>query len=499
MVVVLLAAMMVLSLVVRLDDLTDLPLDFHPTRQLHSAMIARGMYYENLTSAPGWQRQMAVAQRKSEGYLEPPVLESLAVLGYRWMGKEALWMPRALSALFWVLGSLPLFFLARHLGGDAGGLTATAYYLFLPYGVIASRSFQPEALMVASMLLALWVFYRWSLHPNLGWALLAGGSMGLAVFTKAMIAFPLAGAAFGLLLGSFGLKRAVRNSQTWVIGILALLPYITYYLYGEYVAGYSAGSLGGRFFAEALITPSFYLRWGLKASSVITPIFLLLAPVGVFLLKSKVNRWFMIGLWVGYIIYGLIFNYQTSTHDYYHLPLVPIVALSLAPLALWLTRWAESFIPNPVTLRWIFMGALALAIGLSSWNVHRVLVQTDYRGAALLYEKIGQKIWRKSKAIALTEDYGNRLAYWGWINPRIWPSYGDLNYQRKVSGATSEFRKLFSSLSRGMDYFIVTRFDELDLQSELRDHLYQNFPVYDWGDGYVIFDLRNPLTEPVKQ
>ena len=33
---------------IRLYDLTDLPLDFHPTRQLGSAVIARGMYYQDL-------------------------------------------------------------------------------------------------------------------------------------------------------------------------------------------------------------------------------------------------------------------------------------------------------------------------------------------------------------------------------------------------------------------------------------------------------------------
>ena len=38
----------VLGITVRFYDLTDAPLDFHPTRQLHSALIARGMYYENL-------------------------------------------------------------------------------------------------------------------------------------------------------------------------------------------------------------------------------------------------------------------------------------------------------------------------------------------------------------------------------------------------------------------------------------------------------------------
>ena len=35
-----------IALAIRLYDLTDLPLDFHPTRQLVSIIKARGIYYQ---------------------------------------------------------------------------------------------------------------------------------------------------------------------------------------------------------------------------------------------------------------------------------------------------------------------------------------------------------------------------------------------------------------------------------------------------------------------
>ena len=37
---------------IRLYDLTDLPNDFYMVRQYHSLLIARGMYYQHLTSVP---------------------------------------------------------------------------------------------------------------------------------------------------------------------------------------------------------------------------------------------------------------------------------------------------------------------------------------------------------------------------------------------------------------------------------------------------------------
>ena len=63
-----------LGLAVRLYDLGDAPLDFHPTRQLHSMLMARGMAYQSLPDVPDWQREMSYQQWKKEGLIEPPVM-----------------------------------------------------------------------------------------------------------------------------------------------------------------------------------------------------------------------------------------------------------------------------------------------------------------------------------------------------------------------------------------------------------------------------------------
>jgi hypothetical protein len=45
-----LAVLFVAALGIRLYDLTDLPNDFYMTRQYRSLIIARGMYYQHLTT-----------------------------------------------------------------------------------------------------------------------------------------------------------------------------------------------------------------------------------------------------------------------------------------------------------------------------------------------------------------------------------------------------------------------------------------------------------------
>ena len=51
----------------RLYDLTDPPIDFHPTRQLRGALIARGMYYEMLPNPDPQLREDAIAFGNSTG------------------------------------------------------------------------------------------------------------------------------------------------------------------------------------------------------------------------------------------------------------------------------------------------------------------------------------------------------------------------------------------------------------------------------------------------
>ena len=101
------------ALGVRLIDMTDLPLDFHPTRQLQSMIKARGMYYQTLTVAPEWQKEMAITFWMAQPIQEPEIVEHLAAISYQIAGAEELWLPRLFSILFWLMGGLGLFGLAR--------------------------------------------------------------------------------------------------------------------------------------------------------------------------------------------------------------------------------------------------------------------------------------------------------------------------------------------------------------------------------------------------
>jgi hypothetical protein len=97
------AALLGLGITVRLFNLTNPPFDFHPTRQLHSAMIARGMYYARASDAPEWRREMAVRQWQGREVVEPRILETIVAWGYLLAGGRVVDRPAPVIG-FWVLG-----------------------------------------------------------------------------------------------------------------------------------------------------------------------------------------------------------------------------------------------------------------------------------------------------------------------------------------------------------------------------------------------------------
>jgi len=492
------------ALAIRLYDLTDLPLDFHPTRQLLSAIKARGLYYETQPDGvPTWQLETAIRMARLKADVEPVVFERLVAFTYRFTG-EQLWIARIYSSLFWLIGGVFLFMLAREFVSFEGALISTTYYLVFPYAIIASRSFQPDPLMVMLTLSFWWMFARWSdLTPRsplpvgegrrVREALLAGLLGGLAIFIKFSAVFFVIGGALGLALSRSTLRELLRNIQIWIIALLGALPASIYLVYGLFIRGDLASQFSGRFVPALLLSPYNYLQWETKANMAAGGIFIMLGLLSFFLVKDRRLQIFLYGLWGSYILYGLIFDYHIATHDYYHLPFIPIVGLSLAPLGDWFfARLTES-----VVQRWTRSAVYIILIyGLFSvlWGVRNQMKAMDYRPEAAMWAEIGEHFEREGRVIALTQDYGSRLQYWGWRTPSTWPFVGDTAFANIHAGIFT-FDDLFNRYSSKMSYFLVTDFDEFKRQPELKERLINSYPISFQGDGYLIFDLKHPIQQ----
>ena len=498
------------ALAIRLYDLTDLPLDFHPTRQLLSAIKARGLYYETQPDGVStWKLETAIHQAKLKSDVEPVVFERLVAFTYRFTG-EQLWIARIYSSVFWLIGGIFLFMLVRELVSFEGAILSIAYYLLFPYAIIASRSFQPDPLMVMLILAFWWMFSRWmaltSASPRFdfagapfsasgrgawGWALLAGLLGGFAIFIKFSAAFFVIGGALGFALSQYSFRDLLRNFQIWVMAALGALPALAYLVYGIFIAGFFGQQFSGRFVPALLLSPLNYLQWETKASMAAGGIFIMLALLSFFFVRDRRMCMFLYGLWYAYLFYGLFFDYHVATHDYYHLPFIPIVAVSLAPLGDWfLARLTEA-----TTQRWMRSAAyLILIYGLFSivWDVRNQMKDVDYRPDAVMWTEIGNRFNEDTRIIALTQDYGSRLQYWGWRTAATWPYVGDIDHV-DVRGGGFVFENVFKRYSSQRDFFLVTDLDELERQPELKERLFLSYPIYAQGNNYVIFDLQSAL------
>jgi hypothetical protein len=473
---------------IRLYDLNDLPLDFHPDRQLQSMLKSRGMFAASSDYFTLEQKQIAVGQWKNQPTEEPEVLENLALVTYKMIGREDTWFPRFYSILFWLAGGVGLYLLLRDMTGTDGAVAGTLFYLFTPYGISASRAFMPDPLMLALLIWSIWGLYRWSDKPGWGRAILAGLLCGLTVYIKLTSIFFIAGIFFSLMFSTFGFKQAWRKLQFWIVGLIAILPAMLYNILGIYVFKFiGTGSIINRIIPSLLINIVSYVNWNHIISIVVSFPAFLLAIIGCFLLSNKKAKTVSIGLWAGYFIFGFIFIYYYTTHDYYQLPLILLISIGLAGLIQVLLPKIVEIIQPGWLSRPLVIALILIGIGESVWQVHNDFKNTDYSSQAQFWASLGEKL-RNTSSLALTEDYNDRLSYWGWYNADYMPQMKELIH-RDVSGHSGDIYATFSAVSKGKEYFLITMMDDPVMTGGLMKYLNKTYPIYDQGKGYIIFDL----------
>ncbi|HUF38332.1 MAG TPA: glycosyltransferase family 39 protein [Anaerolineales bacterium] len=474
------AALFLAAAAVRLTDLTDEPLDFNPTRQLFNAITARGIYYASFPEADPALRGLAVQHGNSLERLEPPILPALAAIGYRLAGGERLWIPRLVSIAAWLAGGWLIVLVGRKMGaGGPGILVGLAYFLFLPLGIYASRSFQIDPMMTVLIAGSLYAALAWSERRTWRWALVAGLVAGAAVFVKGVGALLLGPALAACVWVAAGgeegagfkerLRNLVRDPQVWTLFALAVGPMLLYYLVVPRETGWLiTNSALNR--PDEVLGPSFYIRWLILLDRLLwAPV--ILAAFGSLWLAPKPARWTLLGLWAGYGLYGLAFPRLITTHDYYQLPLILAVALSLIPAA---DMVGQKLVEQGPAARAVFAGLLLLGAFYPGWISRSVLLAENYRDAGAYWEQVGSEIPLDGRAIGYTQDYGFRLMYYGWRRIDVLPE--------GLSAAE------FERTRAGADYFVVTARNQMS--DNLAEHLGATYPVVAEGGGYVVYDLQ---------
>ncbi len=484
------AFVLALGIGVRLYRLTAPPLDFHPTRQMHSALIARQLY---LRWRPGFVTPLEREQRELGNRMaryEPPIFEALVArtcLVDRHWGFH-LWVARLYDLLFWLLGAWGLFLLARRAAGETAAVLSLGYWMLLPFAVQASRSFQPDPLMTVLLVWAAYFAYEWAdiaadetlpkqrLYGAL--AVVFGAAAGIVKAYAVLFALGIwAGMAVWRYRG-----RVWRSVWAWLGALGVALPVAAVYFFmprnavnSGFIHTWVLGAV------RHWLSPLVYGGWLNQASMAFGGGWLLFAVVGVALSKPRL-RALALGWLAAYIAYGLAVPVHIATHSYYQLPLLPLTALGVGAGA--------AALEEPIRRqRKIWQAAVVAALvvsalystGITAWEIRNA--HTEQK--AQMLQTLGKRL-PEGKIIALTEAYGYPLMYYANRNVDFWPTS---RYMEFFSQGQAAFADLFKRKTRGHHYFLITDMEEFYRQNALRRYLYAHYPVVMEGDGYILFDL----------
>lgn len=512
------------ALGVRMYHLNQPSLAFHPIRQFRSIVLARAYYWENIPSPSEWQQETVRRTFENFRLKEPPIMEYLTAWGYQAVGGEKLWIARVLSSLFWMIGGVFLYILASDMFGRRGALVSTVFYLFVPFGIFISRSFQPESLMIMMFMASLLAIWSYAKRESPMYLLVAACVVGAAILVKFVTIFPIIMAFLFITTDKYGLHRGLISRRAVCFLVVSLLLGLGYYVYLAFVDKHLQNVAHAVFIPHLLFDAFFWKGWLRQVGSIVGYIAVAGGLAGILLLSNRTAKTLLMGLWGGYFVYGIIFTYTTATHDYYQVHFVPIVALSLGPVgSLILTRLGDSTRKRKLSLAVLGICCVAVLITMGvtiqnkqfrsmnpkvkssleilcrfiGINPHLVKhINNDYQKEIAIAEEIGEILNHSTKTIILASAFKKPLEYYGRLGGITWPNRRDfqVHEMRGIPKTSKEehFENILA-LYPSTEYFIVTDLEDFAEQEDLNEFLTSNFPLLVQNDDYLIFDLTKKI------
>ena len=404
-----------------------------------------------------WRRDIAVISMNQQPVLEPPLVEYLVSLMYRVMGREEIYYARYLTGAFWLVGGIFMYLITKKLLSTEAALFATAYYLFVPMGVIISRSFQPDSLMMMLFLASLYLLIKYFENNANKYLLQASVVTAITLLLRPLVLFAIFFAFLALLLQKKGSWRKITDGSLITFTSLSLLPAVVYYGYGIFIAGFMRWKVASSFMPYLLTKRDFWLGWFQLGANVAGVAFLVAAIIGFYLLPNRATRYLIIGLAISYFVFGLAFTYHIHTHPYYHIQLFPLIAICAAvcftSIVNALRNSSGKFWPVPVILSLSI--SLYFAYRTERDSLYQVRVEPDPRTAW----KIGEIIGHSPHTVFVARHYGLPLEYYGEFGGAPWPVPIEDPFYRQPGAYERSVEERIEQLGFRPDYFVITYFD----------------------------------------
>lgn len=486
------------------------PAVFHATKHYMTALISRSFFLNSNEHKDDIGRMPAIIYQQHRNKITPEINEKLIYQMYRIAGKEDIIIPEIISVIYWLLGGLIIYKIALLLFNPAGALISLIFYLFFPFGINISRSIQSESLLNMFFLWsALQIIKHFRSKDETKYFYSAAILSGFAVLIKITVIFPLLGLILFLGINKYGLKKYLYNPRTiWFFTIFFSIG-TSFYIYNMLWNKALRGAVATIIYHRMILTPFFWIGWVTQIGKVTGIIPFIIGIILFFTIRKKELKFIISGLFVGYILYGLIFSYTTATHDYYHLVLFPITALMLGQIGI--------LIKNKAKIKSIIVFSTLIAFVIFSlWHQYTFIKWAhNMKGYSPAFFLVGEQgsyftnnvvekdIWGNSfKAgelidhginnILLSKAYGTAAMYYGKFFGIPWPTEDDSFYLKIKNMRIPGTEELFYSkyAPNNPKFFIITDLESWEKQPGLQKFLRKKFKVFAEEKEFIIFSLR---------
>lgn len=444
--------------------------DWHSWRQADTAAVSRNFLKEGFTVLePKYDDMSPISEEGLPNpqrfrYVEFPIY-NLAVSGI-WLGtgiSEP--VARFVSILFSLVSVVFLFLLTREFSSNTFALLTAAVFAFLPFNIYYSTVIMPEPMLIFTMLGTLYFFKIWQDSKTFVKDIILG-FLSIIFFALALLLKP---AAVFLLIPIIYLVYKKEGIRVWkskkfiIFLIVSVLPFLAWRV-------------------VALAHPEGIPRWRwlLNTSGIrfkgaffywlvqdrLGRLILTLPGFGLFILglvakPFKKEQLFFYFFLISMAVYVIVFAQGNVTHDYYQVPLLPVLAIFVAKGIYFLTTFGKNLASKSAGIL-LALFLLILMFGLG-WREVRNLFNIS-NPAIVEAGKLADLILPKdAKVIA---PYGGDTAFL---------------YQTNRYGWSVAYLPLEDMRAAGATHYVT-----VNINSEARDLMAVYKTLYDNGQIAII-------------
>lgn len=449
----------------------NIPLgDWHSWRQVDTAAVSRNFIKEGFDFLHPKYDDMAPVSEDGRPnpnrfrFVEFPIYSSLVALIYSLMGRVEVIDGRHLSVAFSLLSTVFLYLLVKKISGARVGLLSALIFAFLPYNIYFSRVFMPEPMMVFASLSALYFFVKFLEKKSWLFFILTGIFLNVALLTKPYMLY-LAIPMLYLSVHYLGAKT-FTNLKLYSLIFISVTPLLAWRVWMmQYPEGIP--SFTWMFNGDNIRFKGAFLHWIIGerlGKEILTVGGFSLATLGV-ILKPKTTYFFHWWL-LGSLLYVWILARGNVEHDYYQIPLVPILAVFMARSVDFLI-----FEKNKWLIRWISIPATVILLILTfalGWYEVRGFYQIN-NGAIMKAGDAAREILPKEALVIA--PYGRNTVFL---------------YQLDRPGWSHVYTSVEHLITLGATHFVSVNFDEQT------DKVMGKYKIILKTADFVIMDLTKP-------